>query len=169
MRIIPFHNISFLCHWKGLSRPQQCPYASDDNKIQSCFAVNLKKNYEVLCMLMWPLTLKAGCCVAETPDKVSCHPADFWSLWGAISWCMALMNWLGEMLCWTWYSQIIKNRLKMWRLRDNEVVVVKFLRGVSKTNSRITSLDFKRAGAGTCLGQSHGKLLLGEPKGHRRR
>lgn len=118
---------------------------------------------------MWLLTWKAGCCVEKTPGKVSGNPGDFWSLWRTISWCMQLMNWLGEMLCWTWYSQTIKNRLKMWRLRAALAAGTMKLWCLSSWEEWTrqtsewqawTSKEQILACAGTCLAQSHGKLLL---------
>lgn len=45
------------------------------------------------------------------------NPGGFWSVFKTSSWSRCSMNWLGDMLCWTCYSQTRKNCLKRWRSR----------------------------------------------------
>lgn len=78
------------------------------------------------------------------------------------------------MLYWTWYSQTIKNRLKMWRLRavlDAGTMGLWCLSSWEEWTKQTTkwqawtSKEQILACAGTCLAQSHGKLPLGGSKG----
>lgn len=94
MRIITPHSMSFVFHRKELSRIHQCRFAFEGNTIQSCFAADGQKliscffcflGFLGVCVLMWPWTLQAGCCVAKEAGKVTGKAGDFWSIWRAAS------------------------------------------------------------------------------------